>query len=546
MATALGTGSERRRALVVRALALAAALFVLLAPAWSVSAFPSQDGPAHVYNARLLLQLLLHRAPAAAEFYELHLAPFPNWFSHAALAALLTVFAPAWAERLLLTAYAVALPLAFGYAIRALRRDAAGLLWVSLPLLYGKGLHEGFYNRSFALVPFLLALGYYVRRRGRLAARECVALALISAWTYFTTATSAVVLALYLGVLGVAFALEDRGQEEPSAPWRSRLPGALALVPTLALLAWFQLDQAPQTTGRGPGLAERALYLGNLYDHVAYDRIEAWIAGAFAVALAAALASALRARVANARASWRDALLAVTLLLLVLYCVAPQVTIPGVRSEPQHFRLSPHVVLAALLWVLAVVSRRAARGLTVAAVAAAVALTAFRLPVYASLAARVDEQMSLGAEIPRGAVFLPISFDYEGGVVQRRIPEDWIIGPLWHAGARVAAERELVLVDNYEATTRHFPLRYRAAANPAQLLAGNGESPGCLRLGRFNRLAPRPVDSILVFRRALAPTDDCTRLTLDYLARHYRLVSTSPDRQTELFRLRRQDGEDGD
>ncbi len=519
--------------------ALAAA--VLLAPLWAFGSFPSQDGPAHVYNARLLLLMLQGQLPEAQAFYALHLSPFPNWTSHAVLAALCTVLSPDWAERLLLTAYALGLPLAFRYALGGIRRDATPLAWLVLPFVYNKWLHEGFYNRDLALVPFLLALGYHVRRRGRLSARESCVLGACALWTYFSTATSAVVLALTLGLLAVAFSRED-ARAAGARAWRARLPGLLALLPALGLLAAFDLAQQPRTTGPGPAFGERALYLGGLYDLVAYDRREAWIAAAFAVLLGASFVAVLAARVRARQSSWPDALLLSALLLAGLYFVVPQVTIPGVRSEPQHFRLSLHVLLAAVLWLAAVVPRRLARALAGAALATAVALTFLRVPTYRTLAALVEEQTSLAPGIPRGAVFLPVSFDYEGlGVVRWPIPEEWIVGPLWHAGARVAAARDLVLVDNYEAATLHFPLRYRAGANPQQLLTNPlDDSPGCLRLGRFNRLAPRPVEYLLLYRRELAKDDGCTRRTLAYVDQHYEHTARSAGHGfAELYRLRR-------
>jgi hypothetical protein len=529
----------RRRLLTI--LAGAAAATVLLLPPWAFGSFPSQDGPAHVYNARLLLLLLQGRLPEAQPFYTLHLSPFPNWTSHAVLAALCTFLSPGLAERLLLTAYALALPLAFRYALGGIRRDASPLAWLVLPFVYNKWLHEGFYNRSLALVPLLLALGYYLRRRGRLSLRESCVLGAAALGSYFTSATSLVALALTLGPLAVAFARED----DPAIlarPWRARLPGLLALVPACALLVAFDLGQQPQTTGPGPALTERALYLGGLYDVVAYDRSEAWIAAALAALLGASLAAAVVARVRARRRSWTDALLASAALLAVLYLVVPQVTIPGVRSEPQHVRLSLHVLLATLLWITASVPRRLARPLAAGALAIALALTLVRLPTYRALASLVDEQLSLASFIPRGAVFLPVSFDYEGlGVVHRPIPEEWIVGPLWHAGARVAAARDLVLVDNYEAATLHFPLRYRAGANPQQLLTDPlDDSAGCLRLGRFNRLAPRPLEYLLLYRRELAKDDGCTHRTLAYVDQHYERTARSAGHGfAELYRLRR-------
>jgi hypothetical protein len=522
----------------LRWIVIAAVVALLLVPLWAFSRFPSQDGPSHVYNARLLLLMLQGRLPEAGAYYELHLAAFPNWVTHAALATLLTTVSASWAERLLLTGYVIALPLSFGYAVAAVRPASAHLTALVLPFVYNKWLHEGFYNRSLALVPFFLAIGYYVRRRGRLGLHESLALAAIVLWTYFSTATSLVVLVLTLLAFALAFSASERDGGSRVRAWRARVSGLLALVPACALLAWFSLEQHPQTTGRGPGLVERGVYLGNLYDVVAYDRLEAWIAAVFAGALAIGGLTSLWGRLRTRRSSPLDALLVVTVLLAAAYALAPQVSIPGVRSEPQHLRLSLHVLLAALLWVAAAVPARMGRLLAAAALATAAALTCVRLPLYSSFDGLVDEQLSLAAAIPRAAVFLPVSFDYEGsGIVRRRIAEDWIVGPLWHAGARVAAARDLVSLDDYEAATLHFPLRYRAGANPFELLVdpANG-SPGCLRLGRFNRVAPRPVEYILLFRRALAPQDACTRRTLAYVDAHYDRVATSPRGTAELRR----------
>jgi hypothetical protein len=515
-----------------------AALLVLLVPVWAFRSFPSQDGPDHVYNARVFLLLLEGRAGAASAFYELHLDAFPNWFSHASLATLMTVLPPLWAERVLLTLYVLCLPASFGFALCAIRPGAGHLAWLSVPFVYNKWLHEGYYNRSFALVPFFLALGYFVRRRGRLRAGEAVALGLLALWTYFCTVATFLVLVGTLGLLAGAFALEERGG---IAAVRRRLPVLLALTPGLLLYAAFQAGQAPETTGTGPSMAERALYLGNLYDVVAYDRREVWIGGALAAALGVALSLALARRLQERRLRWEDSLLVAAGGLLLAYFLAPEVSIPGVVSEPLHLRVSLHVHLALLVWLAQILPLRAARVLCGLALLASIGLTSVRLAHYQRLNELVDEETSVAAAIPVGSVFLPISYDHDGDRgAGRPIPEEWIIGPLRHAGSRVAVLRDLVSVDNYQADTLHFPLRYRPGANANELLQSRLDGdPGCVRIARFNRLAPKPIDYVLVFRRALAPANACARTTLGHLDSHYDRVAVSPGAGlAEVFRRR--------
>lgn len=514
--------------------------FTLVAPLWLFPRFPSQDGPSHVYNARLALLLLRTGSDVLHDFFEWNLDPFPNWFSHASLAALLTVLPPLWAEKLLLTAYVVALPLSFRYALVGVRPAAAPLAWLAVPFVLNRYLHEGFYNRAFALVPFFLALGYYARRRGVLGPGPAGALCLLVLWVYFCTTGSLVLLLVVLALLAIAYGFEDAaGGEIRSRAALARLPGLVALAPALALFVRFEVQQHPEQTGVPPGFLERAKYLLGLYDLVVFDAREAWIAAVLAALLGAALLVVARRRWKEGGRCGEDALLVAALIFTGLYFTAPQVSIPGVRSEPTHLRLSLHVALAFVLWLAQGLAGRAARLVLAGTLAGGLGLAAVRLPYYARLDALVAEQASLAASIPRGATFLALSFDNEGdGGSPRPLPQDRIIGPLRHAADRIATERDLVSMDDYQADTQHFPLRFRSGANAHELLQSRLDSPGCVRIARFNRLAPRPIDFVLLWRRDLAPADHCTRATLRAVDRAYRRLRVSPLGYAELLERR--------
>ena len=417
------------------------------------------------------------------------------------------VLPPPWAEKLLLTAYVVSLPLSFRYALVGVRPAAAPLAWLSVPFVLNRHLHEGFYNRAFALVPFFLALGFYVRRRGALSARPALALALLVLWVYFCTSGSFVFLLVVLALLAAAFTLEDvtagpapGGRRARPTPRPRRGPSALAL------FLRFQIQQHPERTGIPPGFLERARYLLGLYDLVVFDMWEAWIAAAFAILLGAALVVVARARWKESGWHAEDTLLVTALVFAGLYFAAPQVSVPGVRSEPTHLRLSLHVLLAFVLWIAQGLRGRAARLVLAGALAAGLALTAVRLPYY-SPARRPGGRSALPG--PRR----PARGDLPGPQLRprgrRRIaaaPAGRLDDrPLRHAGDRVATERDLVSMDDYQADTQHFPLRFRAGANAHELLQSRLDSPGCVRIARFNRLAPRPIDFVLVWRRDLAP-----------------------------------------
>jgi hypothetical protein len=93
-------------------------------------------------------------------------------------------------------------------------------------------------------------------------------------------------------------------------------------------------------------------------------------------------------------------------------------------------------------------------------------------------------------------------------------------------------------MDDYQADTPWFPLHFRPGANAHELLQSRLDSPGCVRIARFNRLAPRPIDFVLVWRRDLAPADACTRATLRAVDAAYRRVRVSPRGYAELLERR--------
>ncbi|HWE39741.1 MAG TPA: hypothetical protein VG406_24540 [Isosphaeraceae bacterium] len=89
-------------------LALAAALSPALAAVWLVPGFVTQDGPTHLYNARILLASLRPGSPFDAAF-AVHWQPLPNWSGHLATMALLTLLPPRTAGRLIDSATLVGL-----------------------------------------------------------------------------------------------------------------------------------------------------------------------------------------------------------------------------------------------------------------------------------------------------------------------------------------------------------------------------------------------------------------------------------------------------
>src|SRR5215510_16482645 len=111
--------TPRLRSAVERAV-FAFLLAALVAPVWSLSAFLTQDGPSHVYNAFLLFHL--DETPFRDHFTLGSLLQ-PTWPSHFLLGGLLRVFSPPTADKLIASACLLIVPLSFRYLLTRVVRS---------------------------------------------------------------------------------------------------------------------------------------------------------------------------------------------------------------------------------------------------------------------------------------------------------------------------------------------------------------------------------------------------------------------------------------
>lgn len=220
------------RGWVAAALALLPALLIVL----GTPAFSTQDGPAHLYNARILADAvrLGDRSPYAS-VYEVRAQPVPNWAGHLATVAALEVLPAGLVTRAVTAATLVALALG---SVLARWRVAGpdGLTGAGLvAALLGLNVAWLFGFTSFllgaALVP--VTLGSWWRARDRPGPGLAARLAGLLVAGYFCHPISLAAAVLGLAVLALATPADARLR-------RNRLGwAAVALVPLVPLGAMY-------------------------------------------------------------------------------------------------------------------------------------------------------------------------------------------------------------------------------------------------------------------------------------------------------------------
>jgi hypothetical protein len=228
-------GSLRTR--IDELLWLAYALVVL----WLVlplERFPSQDGPAHVYQAHLLRALLLDPQSVYHRYFVLAAYPQPNVAGHVLLAGLMTALPPEWAEKLLVVGYLLLFPWAVRYA--ASPRVGGWVMVWTLPLAPSFLLHMGFYNFCLGMLLLLLSVGFWQRRQARPSAISLLALAWLLLAIYFSH-----LMALAAAYLLLALVSLVPAPQAGVAAGKRIIGLALAAVPSFLLVLGYLLSQSP-------------------------------------------------------------------------------------------------------------------------------------------------------------------------------------------------------------------------------------------------------------------------------------------------------------
>src|SRR5882724_11880330 len=155
------------------------------APVWIFAYFPTQDGPAHLYNAQILKD---YGDPSAgyAAFFELRADPLPNLTSHVLLAALMFFLPSLVAEKVVVSLIIVGFAGSFRWFLGAFGPRCQPLAWVVLLLVYNRCLWMGFYNYCLSLILIWIILGCCVRWRGRLHMPQMGVLMAMFQAAYFT------------------------------------------------------------------------------------------------------------------------------------------------------------------------------------------------------------------------------------------------------------------------------------------------------------------------------------------------------------------------
>jgi hypothetical protein len=474
-------------------------------PIWESAWFVTVDGPCHLANARILLDLV-RGDEFTSRFFALHAWPEPYWTGPLIMAAVMSV-APAWvAEKAVFSLAVIAVAWSYRRLAVSLAPERPWLSLLGMPFLLHYAAAMGFINFCLSLPLLLMALHCAWHQPQASMRPYPVRLGLILTVLFFTHLTSFMVAGACIALM---LLLRDRGEG------RSGLLGlriaALAAVPGVCLtLAYLLLHPTARGGATWVPLGDRLAWLvnGRAYNALGVD-------GEFyASALTAAPVALLGAWVLII--GWKKGRTVRTWLLLAACALAAFLVLPDVAAGGSS--ASPRALLFFMLLLsLAITASEADRALAIVAVAVVMAGDIWHTALQARTARVLAHEAGalLEAAVPIGDAAVVLPLNYSG---------NWVHSNL---SSYIAATRNATVLDNFVALAPFSPVQWRPESLPHGIGDFATSNAPCVTVEEYERLTGVPITHVLFWKSPAESPDSCTTSTLEQVSAWQRAAESS-------------------
>jgi hypothetical protein len=498
----------------------------LLLPLLMLQYVPTQDGPAHLGTAALLLDLDRGTGSTVQALYQ------PAWkFSTNQIYQFALVTLGHWmplpvAERILLMAMVLLVPFGVATAQRMLdggdRPPWAAIL--ALPAVTLPVFDLGFLNFFLGLLAAVVAVAAALRVLRNSGAAGAAGLAILLCAAFLVHILAAAFACMAIATICVVHFLKDWSGGF-SQPWRAPAVVAVALVPVSVLVLAFIAQPTP--TADSYGMTAGGSIIKHIYWGIPF--LVAPLNGLVRVMRAMASLTLLElpfrvpwvllllggmaaatVRVAVASRDRRDPDRPGDMITLGaaawMFAAVPVLAPLGI--ETINFvveRSSAFAFLLAALWVGTALGRRAAAMLAGIALLLTVGLVGVRLPVQAGLSRQAGDLVTATAQVEPGSTYLMVG-------LSRRLPDSplrsSVVLPSLMADPTVHLDNHMILrgavpLLHYQAGLPYFPLAYRPENDPRPYLLAN--APNLSAPDSFTEATGCRLDYVVMWRTAKVP-----------------------------------------
>lgn len=489
--------------------------------------YPSMDGPAHLYNANILLHLLKGNN-TLSEFYSINGLFIPNWTSHLIL-LFFHSFLPSWiAEKILLIIYVSGMALSFRYLIKALKPDNEYLSIFIFPFIYSFLFHLGFYNFCLSFMLFFLTLGYWLHNYNSSNFYRHIILFLLITFTYFSNVLIFGLLGLTIGLYILYFSftkyMEDKNIVNTlQFCCKELLLLFIVSLPALILLILFYVKVKFFPSDEAYSVKELIKWINDARPFIVYDyNGEEIITEQFFHILLLLLTLSFVVKTNNKTYHKPDNadIIAIPLLLsTLLFFFIPNGSSAGMMSD----RYCLIIYILGLIWIIArSVKLKFNNILILALLILHLGLlfkhlngTIKKLDTNAVTINKVNEL------ILENSIVLPVN-----------LSDNWLEP---HFSNYLGVDKPMIILENYEASIGWFPIKWNSDKLPNVVLNDKNSITGIQWMNNINSTVKKPINYILLYGNLSRIDDPQWSELKEQLSKGFKLKYKSENNYVMLY-----------
>ena len=469
-------------------------LVIHLLPVWGFKYFPTQDGASHIYNSYVVKEYHNHENYRLREVYELNATVFPNWTSHALLLLLLYVFPPLVCEKIVLTLCISLLPLSLFYFLNRVEKKNIVFGLLGFIFAYNYLLHMGFYNFVLSMSLFFFTMGYWWRVKDKLRLTNIIVIYVLSLVTYLTHYHSYAVLIMSLTFFPLFLSAYDVlhrvwGNKETSQPFLHRLKeGVRTHKPTLTFIGslipayfilfsyYFYLANNHGGNSNHKGVEWLNDYFFSMKSLVSFHDDQVLIGRVLLVFFAIVFVLTIINRIwqwyqFRESEAWKetgeplwtravtqmDGFLIMSVVITAMFYIAPWSGYSGGWINDRF-----HLYIFLILIPFLAVNLHRYINYAVAGIIIALSLwhLGYHVHTYALLNRDIAKAISLEGMDEKDTILISEPGEWRGLSDSLGFEPEYV-EPFGHLECLLAVHKGIAYLDNYEAGTDHFPLRYK-------------------------------------------------------------------------------------
>lgn len=485
-----------------------------LIPVCSTHFYPTLDGPAHLYNSNLINQMFFQTKGLAITYFQFNPELVPNLTGHVLL-CVFNYFLPAYlAEKLVLISYIILLPCCFRLLVRQVKPESPFAAYLIFPFIYSYFLYEGFFNFCLSLPLYFYTLFYWFKVREKVQFKNGAVLFVLLTLLYFShLLTFLLALGSVVFFIGWSVVFKKINKDKPKGQennifFKQITWFTVAALPAFILALRYLRNHLHRENSIFLPKGKLIALLTQVQPLLTLSYVT-WIPWIVLVLIVSVLLKKWRDRKERNFLNDADGWLLLLLIVLLLLFIVPDQTATGAFVSS---RIALFVYLIMLVWLA---TQAIPKPVMYVSVLLFLFISMVMLRFYRREAMELDtiaqQYEQAAAFIPENSVVLPLN--YSGHLIS------------YNMLTYIGAEKKMLLLDNYEALTTHFPLKWRTEYLPDPKVGNYLDSnrPG-VDIQQLEKQLKRKVDVVLRGSYADSIKDEATLFVNKQLKAGYKLV----------------------